>query len=240
MKTLLDYQIHLNSDPDNKNLYPWALYEVDESGAVQRSEYVPFKWASYFEGISVEVRDSARKNKASSDEDDTPHYPTLANSITVKLRPCCSGSRDGREITPRYSLMGTNRTLDEMTLEILPTSDSKMEGKCSVWGMVAYEDEEFGTQQDCLQFKLWVRPGDYARYEAKLTRKWADGISFSVERVPGFYAWWSPGIDASVVKILTSDQQGLQGAREPKIDVPRLADIHRYSLNVSSSIDLRS
>lgn len=238
MKTLLDYQIHLNSDPDNKTLYPWALYEADESGSTQGSEYVPFGWDSYFEGTSVEVRDSASKLKAPSDENDTSLYPTLDNSITVKLRPSSSGSGHRRETTPQYSLMGTRRTLEEMTLEILPTSDSRMEGKCSVWGMVAYEDDEFPAQQDCLKFKLWVRPSDYARYEAKLTRKWANGISFRVGKVPGFYAWWSPGIDAHIVKILTLDEQAVRGSREASIDVPRLSEVSRFSLNVRSSFDL--
>lgn len=81
------------------------------------------------------------------------------------------------------------------------------------------------------------RPGgrQFARYEAKLSRGWANKLSFTVNSVSGVYAEWSPDIKARHLKILTGSKEHNLRAVGPTSIVPgRLGRVYASTLHVHS------
>jgi hypothetical protein len=63
------------------------------------------------------------------------------------------------------------------------------------WGVVSYtyEDDNFRkyTTDDCIGFKLFVKPETFARYATKVAHGPVDNMILGVRGVDGFYSVWS-------------------------------------------------
>jgi len=243
VKVHLDRKLALVTETGT-GLYNWAVSELGDAGRDAVHDKVPFSWSCYFHASSVEVFDSHDLRPRPSRIDE-PLSDELVlkreHSIRVSLVPGMGPTRTDRHPTPSYSMLGTNRLIERFELEIQPVSGDLPLG-CTCWGMASYSDRDDGDHADLITFSLAVSSEDYARYEAKLTRGWANSIIFGVSMVQGFYSEWSPEIHTRHIKVLTASasDQPIAGSEGAEIVPNRLGKVGTATLSVNSRLSLQT
>ena len=51
----LDYGLRLNTEPEYKTLYAWAINEVETDGSLIGQDQIPWPWTLFFSATSCEL-----------------------------------------------------------------------------------------------------------------------------------------------------------------------------------------
>jgi hypothetical protein len=209
----LDYGLRLHTEPEYKNLYSWAINEVETDGSPIGRDQIPWRWTLYFSATSCVLTNRLEIAAPFSLRGESENPPRIEADqiIRMTLRP---GARRSGDVT--FSMFGTKRAIRDFTLEVRPLNAPAEAERCNAWGSVSYTAEiDFRneTVDDCIGFYLYVKPETFARYVALIDRGAIDNILFSVGSVDGFYSDWSPSISTNEVKVLLTDD-------EHKFDLP--------------------
>jgi hypothetical protein len=212
----LDYGLRLHTEPKYKNLYSWAINEVETDGSPIGRDQIPWRWTLFFSATSCVVRNRfeiaapfSLKGLRGESEDDPPRIEA-DQIIRMTLRPAV------RRGAVTFSMFGTKRSIRDFTLEVRPVGASAEAECCNAWGSVSNTTEiDFRreTGDDCIWFYLFVNPETFARYVALIDQGAIDNVLFSVGFADGFYSEWSPSISTNEVKVLLSGD-------EHKFDLP--------------------
>jgi hypothetical protein len=241
----LERGLRLHTEPEYKNLYSWAILEVDAQGKQIGYDQIPWPWSLYFTATSCVLGDSIEIETWLQGDETAPVPPKIAQDqhIRVQLRPG-DARRDGvftRET--KFSMFGTGRVIKSFILFIYPIADPAKQESCIAWGSVSYTSEggDFRrkTMDDCIEFSLYVKPDTFARYAAKIAYGLVDEMIFRVSSVAGFYSEWSPSISTDSVKVLTDgDEQKITlPATSPEAKPPRLGHVREADLYINRRLE---
>lgn len=237
MEHHVDRRIILSPESEYKNLYEWSLQEVDAEGKEIGRDQIPWEWTLYFKATELTLHDtltigSSYPHASESDSNTV----TAKQSISAKLHPF------GMTWTPSYSMFGTDRTITDFSLSIIPSVVEDEQEQCLAWGVVSYSAEiDFRSEAtpDCLGFYLIVSPERFAQYAEMTATSSVQDVSFFVGRVPGFYSNWSPGISPDHIKILTDKSaHKIEIPPDCQIDPPRLGRTQYAELNIRRTTEL--
>ena len=225
----LEHGLRLRTEPEYKNLYAWAINEIDTHGKQIGGDQIPWPWSLYFTATSCTLGDSFEIKSAKQE---------IAQVIRIQLRP---GGRWNDVDETTFSMFGTKRTIKNFELHIHPISDTAEQESCRAWGTVSYDmevDFRSETTNDCVVFYLHVKPETFARYGAKIAHGLVDEIIFRVQSVSGFYSEWSPGISTRDVKVLTGDHK-VTLPPGSQFELPRLGHVGEAALFINRSLEFR-
>lgn len=240
----LERKLRLHAKPEHKNLYSWAINEIDENGDVIGFDQIPWGWTLHFTATSCVLGDSIELKSnwpLGKTDEPTPTDITQRQVIRTKLRP--GRPRDDGDYfrETKYSMFGTDRTIKEFQLDIHPIADPSKNESCSAWGSPSYTAEtDFRneTMDDCIVFYLFVKPETFARYAAKISHGSVDEIVLAVGAVDGFYSEWSPSISTRDVKILTrGDEHKVEMPNDVGFEPPRLGTVGDAELYINRRLE---
>ena len=210
MDSHLERGLRLRTDPEHKELYGWAINETNAQGQHIGYDQIPWSYTFNFTATSCVLCDSVHTRPQLHLKEIHPTWPEIVEGqvIRVLLRPedyhretKFSMFGVGRHKT-KFSMFGTDRDIHSFELNIHPLADPAEQESCKAWGSLSYTPEdEFGGKtdkptDDRITFYLFVKPGTFARYAAKIANGFVDEITLNVGSVPGFYSEWSPSIYA--------------------------------------------
>lgn len=226
----LDYGLRLQTEPEYKNLYGWAINEVDAKGHTGRDQ-IPWPWTLLFS-----VTDCVRTDQV--EITDYTNQPTVSQSILMTLRPTrWRGDQNGGVY---YSMFGTSRTIMAFSLQVLSLKDETDVEVCRAWGTVSYTTEvDFRnqTEDDCICFYLYVKPSTFNRYVNIVDQGAIDSAVFSVGGVHGFYSEWSPSISTDHVKVLVpGGEHAIDIPQDFHDEVPRLGQVREARLQLNRKL----
>lgn len=133
----LDYKLNFNASPEHKNLYQWAIVEVDEKGKDVGVDQIPWVWSLCFLATSYGVSDQFQVEKPSEvprSFGPKAREVTETESITLKLKPADSDHPRLRFENTDYSMLGTKRRITDFRLDIRKLSDPSREEEFGAWG----------------------------------------------------------------------------------------------------------
>lgn len=231
--------LRLHTRPKHKNLYSWAINEIDDKGNRVGEDQIPWPWSLYFIATSAAFADSIDLKTRHGSQDATLSIPEVTERqvISVQLRP-----RDDHWMyRTKYSMFGTDRVIKSFELAIEPFANQSDQENCTSWGSVSYTSEvdfRSSTSDDCVVFYLSVKPDTFARYAAKVAAGAVDEITFRIGSVAGFYAEWSPSISTNSVKVLTrGDEQRVQLPQGVEFEPPRLGEVGAAALYINRRLE---
>lgn len=234
MQRHLERSLVLNNVSEFKNLYAWSVSEVADASARAATNQIPWAWSQYFTLFDIQLVSSVSQDRYSSLEDKAPTVVEKTH-IIAKLRAGHPSDSGG---STDYSMFGTARKIEEITLSIYPKSAAEID-VCSAFGGISYtHDADFRdeTYPDYLGFTLYLREEVFAQIVSKIDQRALGGGTFRVDGVKGFYSAWSPSISTSNIKVLTSDEkeQHIQVPEGCEIVPPRLGKVGGFDLTLWS------
>lgn len=204
----LDLKVILNENPERSSLGEWCLDEYDSNDKKVDGDYIPWEWSCYFKSDELKVVRQLDLNRYDENYElvDKPRSDYKV-SISGDLQ---SGRSDEDSILDRvsYSMFGTNRAITKFNLFI--TSAGKQDGLqgCRVYGIPSYDSEDSHfrtrTQDDYFGIDIRIEEGEFNDLVQAVESKNADSIVLRISGVSGFYSYWSPTINTSHIKLLTS------------------------------------
>jgi hypothetical protein len=228
MKYHLEHDIRLSEESEYKNLYSWFLQEFTKEGTNAGPAVIPWAWSFWFNASQLEYI----KSISLRDQADAADQPA-SELIRAALKPS-PRARGGR--TPRFSMLGTDRTIEDFEITIRRLDDVQAPERCQLWGIVSYTtdfDFEDRTQDDCLGFDVALSPKNFDELRDLVRNgRTDDDLTVHLRGVSGFYSEWSPSIRTDSVKVLTSDEadQPIVKPDGCSIEPPRAGDIHEFGL----------
>lgn len=231
----LDRRMRLVTEPEFKNLYSWAIAEIDEDGRKIGHDQIPWGWKISFTATELVLSDQLTI-KEEGDPNEilrTREENTQRRLIRAKLRPG-DPRNDVDWRRPAFSMFGTGRVIKEFGLDILPLESEDEKEVCTAWGTPTYQYEDHG-QDDCLIFYLQLKPSTFAKYVKRISDGTADDVVLAVGSVSGFYAEWSPDISTRAVKVLThGKEQAVEMEPGVEFEPPRLHTVGEVDLYISA------
>jgi hypothetical protein len=229
----LTRSLRLHTKPEHKNLYKWAINEIDAKGHQIGSDQIPWPWTLDFTAASCVLGDSIEiKSKTAP----ASREISQRQVIRVRLRP---GSLRDREAT--FSMFGTDRSIQRFQLQIHPIDDPAEQERCKAWGSVSYTTEidfEKETTDDCIIFYMFVKADTFDRYAAKIANGLVDEMVLRVGSVDGFYSEWSPLISTNRVKVLApGSEQNITLPAGLQFEPPRLGDVGDVELYINRRLE---
>lgn len=230
----LDYGLHLETKPEYKSLYAWAINEVGANNSRVGRDLIPWAWTLYFSATTCSLTNRLEIERRSLSGNSVDPPKILADqSIRMSLRPGMWHNEKFVSGTT-YSMFGTKRVINDFGLEIAPHSDQTEPDHCYAWGSVSYTSEiDFRneTVDDCLWFYLNVKPQVFEHYTNLINQNAVDNVYFSVGSVDGFYSDWSPSISTNFIKVLLPGEEHTIDL-PPYFDeeIPRLGKIGKAQL----------
>jgi hypothetical protein len=213
----LDYGLRLHTEPKYKNLYSWAINEVEPDGSPIDRDEIPWRWTLNFSATSCVLTNRLEIDVPFSLKRETEPAPQIEADQVIRMTLRPGMLREGEFIDDvRFSMFGTKRAVQDFTLEVRPLKEAAEAEHCLAWGCVSYTTEiDFRneTADDCLWFYFHVKPETFAHYVTLIQRGAIDTILFSVGLVDGFYSDWSPAVSTHHVKVLLA-------GTEQKLDLP--------------------
>ena len=208
MENNLELKVVLNENPERSLLGKWCLDEYDSNDKKVDGDYIPWAWPCYFRSDQLRVIRQLELNRY--DE----NYALLDKSrsdykvsVVGDLR---SGRSDEDSILDRvsYSLFGTNRRITKFHLSITTARDQDGLQGCRIYGIPSYDSEDSNfiskTEDDYFGIDLYIDENELNDIVQAVESKNADNIVLRISGVSGFYSYWSPTINTSHIKILTS------------------------------------
>lgn len=243
----LERLLRVHAEPEHKNLYTWAINELDENGSVIGRDQIPWAWTLYFTAISCVLSDNIELEPEFQLKDKSPPAPieiTQRQIIRLELRPGHPRNDEDLFRKTTFSMFGTARTIERFLLEIHPILEADAQERCHAWGTPSYTSEiDFRdeTEDDFIVFYLHVRPETFARYAAKIAHGAIDEITFGVGSVDGFFSDWSPAITTNSVKVLTSiEEQEVSDPTGTGVQPPRLGRVGKAALHINRRLEFTS
>lgn len=168
MEYNFDRAIRLETDPEFKGLYRWALQETVDGQKVGRDQ-IPWAYSHSFFATELTLHEGYVAKE---------EFEAKGHWIRAKLTP--SG---GRYRAPVYSMFGTDRDIELIQLFIHPAQDDAINvaNEVSASGWPSYTDTDplsGGTQPDLLQFNLSVSPEEFDRIAHRLAAGHIDMATF--------------------------------------------------------------
>lgn len=239
----LERGLRLHAKPEHKNLYNWAINEIDAQGQQIGHDQIPWGWSLHFTATSCVLAESIEiKSQAQTEETAlAPREAVQRQVIRVRLRP--GNPRDDEDYFRKttFSMFGTDRAIESFQLNIHPITDSVEQENCTAWGTVSYTAEiDFRdeTTDDCIVFYMLVKQETFARYAAKIAHGLVDEMILSVGSVAGFYSEWSPSISTSHIKVLTKgSKQNITLPVDLQFEPPRLGDVGAAELYINRCLE---
>lgn len=231
----LDRRMRLVTKPEFKNLYSWAITEVDDNGKKLGRDQIPWGWKISFIATELVLSDQLTIKEAGEIEGRLPQREENSQRrlIRAKLRPG-DPLNDVDWRRPTFSMFGTDRVIKEFGLDILPLESEDETEVCTAWGTPTYQYEEHG-QDDCVIFCLQLKSSTFARYVQRIADGTADDVVLAVGMVSGFYADWSPDISTRAVKVLThTKEQAVEMDDGIEFEPPRLGTVGEVELYVNA------
>lgn len=230
MQYHFDSEIRLLQETES-SLYPWFLQEFSKDGKALSSELVPWKWSLDFRATELKYIRGFQSANAR-----VPQAGELIRA-TLNPEPDFSSAR-----TPKYSMFGTNRLVQEFSLDIHKLQDGEAEEKCTAWGSVSFThevDADSRTENDLLVFRIDLKPENYNAL-CSLAKHGGnqDGLLLLVNGVSGFYSEWSPLISTNKIKIMATDSEQNVIQPDGHIEPPRLGEISEFTLSFSRRTSL--
>jgi hypothetical protein len=236
----LEKLIRLNNKTEHKSLYSWCLEEVGTDGNKTGNDLVPWEWRIYFTASELRLRQGFEIDEL-PDLYDTEGESELAQkkkfnnteAITATLHPGICDDGKWLEGDTRFSMFGTDRVINEFSLNIYMV-ESEEDERHSIWGGVSYTSEvDYGyeTLPDTIGVILALSPARFNKLAQLISKKEIDIARISLSRVSGFYSEWSPSISTKSVKVLVKgDDQQLIKPDGCEIEPPRLGEIGEMDL----------
>jgi hypothetical protein len=135
----LERGLRLHTEPKHKNLYSWAIHEIDAQGKQIGDDQIPWQWTLYFTATSCVLADSIEIESQFQREETAPAPPKIVQRQHIRMRLRPGHSRDdgnySRETT--FSMFGTDRAIKSFDLNIYPIADPAEQESCNAWGSVS-------------------------------------------------------------------------------------------------------
>lgn len=236
----LDRRLQLNTEPEHKSLYPWAILEVDEHGQVLGGDQIPWAWTLTFTATEVVLGEILNVKDGEKTEGRLDIWSERSQSrvIRCKMRPGDGHSDKDWFRRTTYKMFGTDRVVRQFQLEISALDAEEEDEVCQAWGFVAYEYRDIRTQSedDMVGFNLQVKPATFARYAQRIVEGSADEIVLCVGMVSGFYSDWSPDVVTQDVKILApGKEQTIELPVGVEFEPPRLGRVGEVRLYLNTA-----
>jgi len=227
----LDNEIRLNNKTENESLYSWCLQEINSEGTQAGRDLIPWNWSFHFTASELRLIQGFEFGEESFLDDDEK----VSEVITATLHPGICTDGKWLEDDPRFSMLGTDRTITEFSLRISAVDEGEKE-YCNVWGCVSYTSEiDFRdeTTPDTVQIYLGLSKERFDRLADLISSKTIDVVRIGVSRVAGFYCDWSPSITTNSVKVLArGSEQEIDVPEGCEIEPPRLGDVEKFDLTL--------
>jgi hypothetical protein len=239
----LERALRLNTKPEHKSLYSWAINEIDAHGRPVGDDQIPWEWTLHFTATSCVLGDSIEIKSPFQFEKTTPTSREITQRQVIRVTLRSGSPRDDddyfRETT--FSMFGSDRTIKSFALEIHPIANPAEQENCRAWGSVSYTTEiDFrnDTTDDCIIFYMFVKPETFARYAAKAAHGLVDEIILSAGKVDGFYSEWSHSVSTRDVKVLTKgSEQKIAVPPSHQFEPPRLGDVGDAQLYINRRLE---
>lgn len=230
MEYHLDRKIIFEDDSEYSSLYKWSLSERTSDKNQDVTGLIPWEWTLHFKASTALLNYGCEIDRFTNDDSTGPAFPRN-QVIHVGLKP----HSPKRRSAPTFSMFGTGRTIKDFRLLVrsIETEDESVRS----WGGVSYTAEsDFldETHDDVIVFYLYVKPEMFERLALGLRDSSLSEITFSVGRVSGFYAKWSPSISTDFVKVLASSAEQKVEGGVPNITLPRLGHVGEFNLTFST------
>jgi hypothetical protein len=238
MERNLELKVKSNQSTELKSLYKWCLNEYDSNDKKVDGDYIPWAWSCYFTSDQLRVVRNIELNRYDEEYElaDKPRSEYKA-TIFADLR---SGRPDKTSFWDRvsYSMFGTNRVIEKFHLSIHKAIDqSELQG-CRVYGIPSYdsEDDEFRktTEDDFFGIDLYIKEDEFNEILEAIESKKASSALIRISGVSGFYSYWSPTINTSHIKILTS-YHTVENEEGSPISPTHVATVDEFSMSLSTS-----
>jgi hypothetical protein len=128
----LERTLVLDNVSDFKNLYSWSVSEVGETSARTATNQIPWAWSLYFTLFEVQLISSISRDRYSAPGDEAPNVVEKTH-VLAKLR---SGHPNDASRATEYSMFGTARKIEDLSLSIYPKSAAEIDD-CRVFGGVS-------------------------------------------------------------------------------------------------------
>jgi len=239
MEVHLDRGLKIQATPRHKNLYSWAINELDNDGEVLGSDQIPWHWDFYFSATEIVLSDEILVSEA-GDIDGAPLEARIANKriITARLVSGDPRREDGWFDRTTFRMFGTDRAISDIRLNVVPLETERETEICRVLGRVSYtldSDFRYETVEDWIGFYLKVKPSTFEHYAARISAGTANEVILRVSRVEGFYSAWSPDISTRHVKVLVrGSDHDLHLPDGFEIEPPRLGSVGEVALTINA------
>ena len=230
MKYHIDREVRLIEDSEHKSLYQWSLQEWSSDGQRVGSDQVPWHWTLYFSArelkhvISLEVQNNSEQGGSSLKRE-----LNSGDLIAVSLEP-------ESERPTVYSMFGTDRKIQDISLRIKTVPNGETEERCWIWGGISYTTEinlRDEMEPDSIEIEAYVSADRYAALLHAIRDPFMSKLTVGLKGVSGFYSEWSPSISTSRIKVLTaSSGHALKASAECAIEPPRLGLVSSFILTV--------
>lgn len=231
--------VRLNTQTQHPNLYHWCLQEFGPDGSQAGPDFVPFIYGVNFVGRDFVVVDELDLDRTA--EGDEEHQQTGKPSQAIRIRLAVESPYHAQRKLdpPKLSMFGSDLEIENISL-LIASCGGDEKRTCSLWGGLAFRDADLGDVGDSLHFALKVSALEFSRFEAKLSRRWANEVRFVPKFVSGVYGHWNDVTKPSVLKFLSrSEQQIVRGEGQSEIVPQRLGKIGAAMLSINSVGDLR-
>ena len=127
--------------------------------------------------------------------------------ITIKITPDPNAQRFSG---PTFSFFGTERLIEEFTLQVQPGDDEQL--KLLAIPSYTYEGPEFNneTTSDEVVFIYTIKSDNFEQLKELILNETVSDISFRASGIEGFYSRWSPTITTDHIKIWSLDGPDLE------------------------------
>ncbi|MBX7500648.1 hypothetical protein K3181_04260 [Qipengyuania sp. YG27] len=225
----LERKLRFNAKTET-GLYPWAIREVSEDGKEGRDK-IPWTFSHSFVATELSLHE---RSAVESKFDDGGSW------IRAALEPE-SVRRYGK---PKYSMFGTSRPIEDIFLVIRPIADNAeadvgaRAASASAWPSRTDTDPMWGQEfSDMIQFDLAVPKAEFDLISQRIAADQIGAARFDCH-ARGFYAEWTPDIDADEYKVLCSEQRGqdIEMPEDSDIDLPRVGKVWDATFSISKAV----
>jgi hypothetical protein len=252
----LERGLRLHTEPEHKNLYKWAINEIDADGKKIGLDQIPWQWSLYFTATSCVLSDSIEitqplnfKFKVTMQdgtvtERESGGKETIDRRVAIQaqLRPGDSRAGYGHKEAATFKMFGADRAIKNFQLNIVQLTDPAEQELCTAWGCPSYTSEGADfideTIDDSFIFYVAVKPEAFTRYVEKITNGSVDEIVLRVGKVDGFYSEWSPSWATDRLKVLTADREHkVTTPPDCQIEPPRLGQVAEFALFINRKLE---
>jgi len=217
----LDKEITLLNKNEHDGYYPWCLRETTSERSKEESpcneEYVPFPHnlcfnicemrlsrGIGFEGLRSRLNDEEFQMREQTQEinikDNDAIFATLSSGYINENKEL--------EDVIHFSMLGTDRKIDNFTLRIFCVDESNRE-RCFISGCISYKTdwnyiEE--TVPDSIEIVLGLSKNRFKQLAGLISNRSIDTANLLLNGIDGVYSIPSPLTTTGFVKILTSDR----------------------------------